>query len=77
MTATYFLMLLGKDGVKPDRMIRRFVNAALAAENLGSATSDQAGTLLTRAHARDGHGVSLTAYEHTVWRAKGRVPSLS
>jgi len=77
VTATYFLMLLGKDGVKPDRMIRRFVNAALAAENLGSATSDQAGTLLTRAHARDGHGVSLTAYEHAVWRAKGRVPSLS
>ncbi|WP_313025689.1 hypothetical protein, partial [Mobilicoccus sp.] len=75
VTATYFLMLLGKDGVKADTMITRFANAALAAERLGSATSDEAGTLLTRAHARNGHGVSLTAYEHAVWRAKGRVPS--
>lgn len=38
VTAEYFLMHLGVDGVKADRMIVRFVNRALAAEDLPETT---------------------------------------
>lgn len=75
VTAEYFAMLLGTEGVKADRMVQRFVNAAL--EAAGQAPVSDARTvhdLVVAAHEADGHGVDLTTYEHAIWRAKGALP---
>lgn len=74
VTCEYFQMLLGKPGVKADRMIIRFVNAALAGAGLAEVGAADAREIVTRAHAEDKRGAeSLTHYEHALWRTKGEL----
>lgn len=60
----YLLMLAGDEHVKPDRMVRRFVAAALAAE-AGKLTSEGAARLLEA--SADTQAVTQLL-DHTVWR---------
>lgn len=70
ITFEYFLMLLGKPGVKADTMITRFVNAALAEEALPPVDAQEAHRLITEVfdqHKQE-HWGGLTALDHTIWR---------
>ncbi len=68
----YVLMLAGVPGVKPDRMIRRFVAAALSVP-LNKVTADVAGDAVTR--AANILGVDVKALDHAIWRwQSGRTP---
>lgn len=72
VTAEYFVMLLGAEGVKADRMVRRFVDAALIDAGQPPLRDPRdVHDLVVAAHAVDGRGVGLTAYEHAIWRTKG------
>lgn len=74
VTCEYFQMLLGKPGVKADRMIVRFVNAALAGAGLAEVGAAEAHDIVTQAHTEDNRGAeTLTHYEHAIWRAKGEL----
>lgn len=73
VTAEYFQMLLGQPGVKPDIMIRRFANAALAASGLSPVSCGRAHDLAAEAHARDDHGVDLSRFDHAIWLQKGKL----
>jgi hypothetical protein len=73
VTYEYFLMLLGVPGVKADTMIVRFVNHALEASGLDAVDAHEARELVIAAHASEPRGVSLTAYDHAIWRAKGEL----
>ncbi len=66
-------MLLGVPGVKADRMIVRFVNAALAAARLDAVDARTARELVVQAYAFEPRGETLTHYEHAIWRAKGEL----
>lgn len=70
ITAEYFLMHLGVDGVKADRMIVRFVNRALVAEGLEKVTHwSEARDLIVKAYEIDPRGAAnLRAFEHGIWR---------
>lgn len=71
VTCEYFQMLLGKPGVKADRMIVRFVNAALVGAGLDEVGALEARALTIQAHAMDSRDAkTLTHYEHAIWRAK-------
>lgn len=65
ITWRYALMLAGVSGVKPDRMICRFVADALAVPRL-SIGPEFAAEIVTAA-ARE-LGVSATALDHAIWR---------
>ncbi|MGO1629791.1 MAG: hypothetical protein ACTHX2_13345 [Microbacterium sp.] len=74
VTCEYFQMLLGKPGVKADRMIVRFVNAALTKAGLDEVGAREARDLVMQSHETDSRGAeSLTHYEHAIWRAKGEL----
>lgn len=74
VTCEYFQMLLGKPGVKADRMIVGFVNAALTEAGLETEGPHEARELVLAAHETDDRGAaSLTHYEHAIWRAKGEL----
>lgn len=73
VTSEYFQMLLGVPGVKADRMIVRFVNAALAAARLDAVDARTARELVVQAYACEPRGETLTHYEHAIWRAKGEL----
>ena len=73
VTCEYFQMLLGVPGVKADRMIVRFVNAALAGAGLDAVGSHEAGEIVRGAYAAEQRGETLTHYEHAIWRAKGEL----
>lgn len=77
VTAEYFRMLLGVPGAKADVMVRRFANAALAAEAFPHVDARDARELIIRSHREDPRGVGLTAYEHAIWRTRGVIPSAS
>jgi hypothetical protein len=61
-TVNYFLMLLGSPGIKPDRMIHRFLYDAAQR----SFTSAQAEEILSVAAAQ--LGVPANELDHTIWR---------
>lgn len=61
----YLNMLAGVPGVKPDRMIRRFVARALGVRQ--SSMTDQHLVDLVRA-AADDLGVTPTVLDHAIWR---------
>lgn len=74
VTCEYFQMLLGKPGVKADRMIVRFVNAALTKAGPDEVGPHEARELVVEAHKMDDRGAkTLTHYEHAIWRAKGEL----
>ncbi|GLI29531.1 MULTISPECIES: hypothetical protein [Brachybacterium] len=74
VTCEYFQMLLGKPGVKADRMIVRFVNAALARAGFDEVGPSEAHGLVAQAFEINDRGAaSLTHYEHAIWRAKGEL----
>ena len=73
VTCEYFQMLLGTPGVKADRMIVRYVNAALAAAGLDPVDGRGARSLVEQAYEMDPRAETLTHYEHAVWRAKGEL----
>lgn len=70
-TFEYFSMLLGRPGVKADRMIVRFVHDTLGRD----VSSAEARSLVTAAHAQlstepeHEFGETLTHFEHRLWRA--------
>lgn len=70
VTAEYFLMHLGVDGVKADRMIIRFVNRALTGEGLPKITHwSEARDVIIKAFDVDPRGAeNLNAFEHGIWR---------
>jgi hypothetical protein len=59
----YLLMLAGAEGVKPDRMITRFLGRHVAGE---AGLSQEAATDLVTAVARD-LGVSANTLDHRIW----------
>lgn len=61
----YLLMLAGRPGVKPDRMIIRFVAAAL--ERPASQVSTGVAASLV-AEAATGLGATPTRLDHAIWR---------
>lgn len=74
VTCEYFQMLLGKPGVKADRMIVRFVNSALTKAGLDEVGPSGARELVVEAHGMDNRGAeTLTHYEHAIWRARGKL----
>lgn len=66
-TANYFLMLLGRPGVKPDRMVHRFINDAMTAAGQPDRLSDPAAEALVNAAASEigSEGYQL---EHAIWK---------
>lgn len=71
VTFEYFLMLLGRPGIKPDTMIQGFVNGALKnAEPELSAVSDRAaGEILQKVYEEIElpDRLGLTDFDHTIW----------
>jgi hypothetical protein len=68
-TTNYFLMLLGRPGVKPDRMIRRFL---VDATDQGW-TNAQANDLVVAAAAQIGaRGVAPHELDHAIWSFESR-----
>lgn len=65
ITWEYLLMLAGIAGVKPDRMVVRFVSTALGLAE--TQVSPSAAASLVRA-AADEFAVSATTLDHTIWR---------
>ena len=65
-----FAMLLGLPEVKPDRMIRRFVAAALGRPRETAVGVDEARDLVMGAAAR--LGVSPRALDHAIWAYQSR-----
>jgi hypothetical protein len=64
-TANYFFMLLGAPGVKPDRMIHRFLRNAVGAE--ANAFDDERAELAIR-DAAGRLGVQPQELDHAIWR---------
>jgi hypothetical protein len=62
VTFEYFLMLLGKPGIKADTHIRRYVANALGES---AVSSDRARELLSSAAKQ--RGVAMTQLDHAVW----------
>lgn len=74
VTCVYFQMLLGQPGVKPDRMIIGFVNAALHAAGLPAVSKGRVDELVREAYARDDCGAQdLSRFDHAIWLQKGRL----
>lgn len=74
ITFEYFLMLLGKPGIKADTMVRRFVNDALGAENLDKVDARTAHGLLTeifKKYNKD-YWKGLSTLDHAIWRYQRR-----
>ena len=68
-TTNYFLILLGRPGVKPDRMIHRFLKNATGQ----SWTNAQANDLVVAAAAQIGaRGVAPHELDHAIWRFESR-----
>jgi hypothetical protein len=61
-TANYFLMLLGAPGVKPDRMVRRFLRGALCRD-----VTDREAEKLIRA-AAERLEVQPHKLDHAIWK---------
>lgn len=67
ITWHYINMLAGTEGVKPDRMIRRFTAAALAVPSRTLSDDDLIDLVTDAAAALD---VSATALDHVIWLAQ-------
>jgi hypothetical protein len=65
-----FAMLVGLADVKPDRMVRRFVAAALGRPNQNAVGADEARELVMAAAAR--LGVSPRVLDHAIWAHQSR-----
>lgn len=67
----YFLMLLGRPGVKPDTMLQGFVNGALknADPQLPTVRNRAAGEILRKVYEEIElpGGMGLTDFDHTIW----------
>jgi hypothetical protein len=61
-TTNYFLMLLGRPGVKPDRMVHRFLEEACG-HRFTDARADQ---IVTDAAAE--LGVQANELDHAIWK---------
>lgn len=61
----YFLMLLGFEGVKADRMVQRFIGDALGIDGLAVSVREAKALVSTAARLLD---VSLTQLDYTIWR---------
>jgi hypothetical protein len=67
-TANYFLMLLGRSGVKPDRMVHKFLKDATLATWSNAAASD----LVVRAAQSIG-GLEPHELDHAIWRYESKL----
>lgn len=68
VTFEYFSMLLGRPGVKADRMIVRFVNNSLKAANISPVTAKAARIIIIEAYSKSPRGETLTHFDHAIWR---------
>ena len=67
-TANYFLMLLGRPGVKPDRMVHKFLKDATRAT-----WSNAAATNLVVGAAQSIGGVEPHELDHAIWRYESKL----
>lgn len=74
ITFEYFLMLLGRPGIKADTMVGRFVNSALRAQGLDTVDAKRAHQLLTDIFEKynRAHWKSLSTLDHAIWRYQRR-----
>ncbi len=74
ITFEYFLMLLGRPGIKADTMVLRFVNDALAVDGLEEVDARMAHQLLTEVFERynQDHWKGLSTLDHAIWRYQRR-----
>ena len=66
LTWDYFLMLAGEQGVKADRMVVRFVERALAANQPGSISVAFAKSVVIEGASQ--LGVAVSNLDHAIWR---------
>lgn len=62
-TSNYFFMLLGRSGVKPDRMVHRFIADSIGGNTLSNQDADR---VITSAAAE--MGVPAHELEHAIWK---------
>lgn len=69
VTFEYFLMLLGQPGIKPDTMIKGFVNGALDAAGEPKVSERDAGQILQSVYEslRLSSSMTLTDFDHMIW----------
>lgn len=69
VTFEYFLMLLGQPGIKPDTMIKGFVNGALSAAGEPQVSECDAGQILQSVYESSDlpRRMTLTDFDHTIW----------
>ena len=67
VTYEYFTMLLGKPGIKADRMIRGFVDAALKEQHLAPVEASTARRIVAAVQAADRPDVELHKFDHAIW----------
>lgn len=69
VTFDFFLMLLGQPGIKPDIMIKGFVNGALSAAGEPKVREREAGQILRSVYEslNLSSRMTLTDFDHTIW----------
>ncbi|WP_324642361.1 hypothetical protein [Pseudarthrobacter sp. LT1] len=67
VTYEYLTMLLGQPGIKADRMIRGFVDAALKEQHLAPVTAETARRIVAAVHAAERPDVELQKFDHAIW----------
>ncbi|MHA7263460.1 hypothetical protein ACX80W_09695 [Arthrobacter sp. TMN-37] len=67
VTYEYFTMLLGKPGIKADRMIRGFVDSAIAGQGLPAVDAQTARRIVQKVHASGHSQIELQKFDHAIW----------
>lgn len=74
VTYEYLTMLLGQPGIKADRMIRGFVDAALKEQHLAPVKAETARRLVAAVHAAERPDVELQKFDHAIWMYQRDLP---
>lgn len=67
VTYEYFTMLLGQPGIKTDRMIQGFVDAALKEQQLPPVSAEIARGIVEAVQAAERPNVELHKFDHAIW----------
>ncbi|RAX15343.1 hypothetical protein DC347_17915 [Pseudarthrobacter sp. AG30] len=74
VTYEYLTMLLGQPGIKADRMIRGFVDAALEEQHLAPVKAETARRIVAAVHAAERPDVELQKFDHAIWMYQRDLP---
>lgn len=77
VTYEYFTMLLGNPGIKADRMIRGFVDAALKKQQLAPVSAEAAWRIVKAVQAAERPDVKLQKFDHAIWIYQRNLPKSS